>query len=126
MIKDDLIESDWSEEDRRAYERYSVEFYLCVYNRDTGILIGHVVDISLGGIQLLSEVLIADDDSIRLRMDVSLESGKKDIIEFEARKIWQAEDLNPGFYNTGFQFLDLSLAAVNSVQAIINEIDASL
>lgn len=126
MTSNELIENDWDEEERRAYERYSVEFYLCVYNRDTDALLGHVVDISLGGMQLLSETPIAGGELFRFRMDVSLESGRKEVVEFEARSIWQAEDLNPGFYNAGFQFQALSPAAMQSIQEIVEEIVASM
>jgi c-di-GMP-binding flagellar brake protein YcgR len=126
MMRDDLIENDWNEEERRAYERYSVEFYLCVYNRDTGALMGDVVDISLGGMQLLSETPIASGELFRFRMDASLESGKKEVFEFEGRSVWQTEDLNPGFYNAGFEFLALSPAAMQSIQAVIEEIVASM
>lgn len=59
-------------------------------------------------------------------MDVSLESGRKENVNFEAWRIWQSEDLNPGFYNAGFQFIDLSPGAVQSVRAIIDEISAGL
>ncbi|HHW78803.1 MAG TPA: PilZ domain-containing protein [Xanthomonadaceae bacterium] len=126
MTSNELIENDWDEEERRAYERYSVEFYLCVYNRDTDALLGHVVDISLGGMQLLSETPIAGGELFRFRMDVSLESGRKEVVEFEARNIWQAEDPNPGFYNAGFQFQALSPAAMQSIQEIVEEIVASM
>jgi c-di-GMP-binding flagellar brake protein YcgR len=120
------IEDDWALEDKRAYERYSVEFFLCVYHRDSDALVGHVVDLSLGGLQLLSETPIAGGEQFRFRMDVSLESGRKDNVEFEAWSIWQSEDLNPGFYNAGFQFLDLTPGATQSIAAIIAEITASL
>lgn len=126
MTTDDLIENDWDAEERRAYERYSVEFYICVYSHDTNALVGHVVDISLGGMQLLSEMPIASGKQFRFIMEASLESGRKERIEFEAQSVWQAEDLNPGFYNTGFQFLDLSPAAAQSVQAIAEEIVSSM
>ena len=126
MTTNDLIENDWNEEERRAYERYSVEFYLSVYDRKTNIFLGHVVDISLGGMQLLSETPIASGQLFRLRMDVSLESGRKEQIEFDAWSIWRTEDLNPGFYNAGFQFLDLSPTTGQSIQGVIDEIVADL
>lgn len=126
MATDDLIENDWDAEERRAYERYSVEFYICAYNRDTNALVGHVVDISLGGMQLLSEMPIASGKRFRFMMEASLESGRKESIEFEAQSVWQAEDLNPGFYNVGFEFLDLPPSAAQSVQAIVNEIISSM
>ena len=126
MSTNELIENDLDVEERRAYERYSVEFYLCVYNRDTDALMGHIVDISLGGIQLLSETPIANGEQFRFRMDVSLESGRKETIEVEAQSVWHDEDVNPGFFNTGFEFLNLSLCALKTIKATIKDIVGSL
>lgn len=126
MSAENLIDDDRDLEEKRAYERYSVEFYLSVYDRDAGALIGHVVDISLGGLQILSESPIGGGEQFRFRMDVSLESGRKENVDFEAWRIWQSEDLNPGFYSAGFQFIDLSPGAAQSVRAIIDEISAGL
>ncbi|HCK81156.1 MAG TPA: hypothetical protein DIC59_06785 [Candidatus Competibacteraceae bacterium] len=126
MSTNELIENDWDAEERRAYERYSVEFYLCVYNRDTDTLVGHIVDISLGGIQLLSETPIANGEQFRFRMDVSLESGRKETIDVEAQSVWHDEDVNPGLFNTGFEFLTLSPVALKTIKAIIKEIAGSV
>lgn len=126
MSAETVIEDDRNTEEKRAYERYSVEFYLSVYDPDTDALVGHVVDISLGGLQLLSETPIPAGEECRFRMEVSLESGRQETVEFTAWLIWQSEDLNPGFYNAGFQFIDLSPGATRSVQAIIDEITAGL
>lgn len=126
MNTETVIEDDRDTEEKRAYERYSVEFYLSVYDRETDALVGHVVDISLGGLQLLSEAPIPAGEDFRFRMEVSLESGRQETVEFEAWPVWQSEDLNPGFYNAGFQFTDLSPGAAQSVQAIIDEISADL
>jgi len=126
MNTETVIEDDRNTEEKRAYERYSVEFYLSVYDRETDALVGHVVDISLGGLQLLSEAPIPAGEDFRLRMEVSLESGRQETVEFEAWPIWQSEDLNPGFYSAGFQFVDLSPGAAQSVQAVIDEIVAGL
>lgn len=126
MPAKDLIDNDWDVEERRAYERYSVEFYLCIYNQDDGSLVGHVVDISLGGLQLLSEKPIGSGEEFRFRMEFSLESGRKESIAFEARNVWQDEDLNPGSYNVGFEFINLTPADQQLLEAAIQEIVDSL
>ena len=81
---------------------------------------------SLGGIQLLSETPIANGEQFRFRMDVSLESGRKETIEVEAQSVWHDEDVNPGFFNTGFEFLNLSPGALKTIKATIKDIVGSL
>ncbi|MGB2681985.1 MAG: PilZ domain-containing protein [Candidatus Competibacter sp.] len=126
MSTKNLIDNDWDVEERRAYERYSVEFYLCVYNQDDGSLVGHVVDISLGGLQLLSENPVASGEEFRFRMELSLESGRKESINFQARNVWQDEDVNLGSFNVGFEFIHLTPAAQQSLEAAIQEMTDSL
>lgn len=126
MSEKDLIDDDWGAEERRAYERYSVGFYLCVYNQDDGSLVGHIVDISLGGLQLLSEIPLPSGAEFRFRMELSLESGRKESIAFEARNVWQDEDINAGSYNVGFEFVNLTPATQQLLEAAIQDIVDSL
>ena len=126
MTTTDVIENDWSAEERRAYERYSVEFYWRVYDRDAGTLAGDVADISLGGIQLLSETAIPSGKRLHLRMEISLESGRKEQIDVEARSVWHSEALNPGMFTSGFEFLNVSPETAQRIQSVIDEIVDSM
>ena len=45
------------QEEKRRYERLSLESYLRVFRQDTDELIGHIMDISLGGMMLLNKEL---------------------------------------------------------------------
>lgn len=126
MSAKNLIDNDWDIEERRAYERYSIEFYLCVYSEEDGSLVGHVVDISLGGLQLLSENPIASGEEFRFRMELSLESGRKESIAFQARNVWQDEDLDAGAFSVGFEFINLTPATQALLEGAIQDIVDSL
>ncbi|MGB5065525.1 MAG: PilZ domain-containing protein [Candidatus Competibacter sp.] len=119
--QDWAIENDWSEEDRRQYERYSADFYLCVYKQHEEHLLGHVIDISLGGLKLLlgSEALRVGE-TMPLRMDTVLESGPRESVEFYARTVWSGQDENFEGYTAGLEFLDLSPQALKVMQDVIN------
>lgn len=120
--QDWIIDSDWSEQERRQYERYSTEFYLCVYEQNKTAPLGQVIDISLGGLQLISSEPIELKQHFNLVMDVSLESGLHEQAQFEAETVWSSEDDNDDLYNTGFQFLNLSSEALQALQRITNEL----
>lgn len=117
-----MIENDWSENERREYERYSVMFYLEVHDRESESPLGQILDISMGGLRLLSEKPIPVNARFHLVLDISLESGKKGKLPVEATSVWNQEDDNPGFYITGFQFSNLSPQATQFIQAIIDEL----
>ena len=118
--QDWAIENDWSEENRRQYERYSTDFYLCVYKQHEEDPLGHVIDIGLGGIKLLSGEALCVGDVMPLRMDAVLESGPRESVEFLARMVWSSQDEDSDGYIAGLEFLDLSPQALDIIQGIIN------
>lgn len=120
--QDWIIDSDWSEQDRRQYERYSTDFYLCVYQQNQTSPLGQVIDISLGGLQLISNDPIVIDQRFNLLMEVSLESGTHEKMWFEAESVWSREDDNSDSYNTGFQFLNLAPESLQALQRIADEL----
>lgn len=121
--QDWIIENDLDDQERRQYERYSTDFYLCVYEKDKTSPLGQVVDISLGGLQLVSSEPIPTNKHFDLWMDVSMESGRREQVVFTAKSVWGREDDdNDDSYNTGFQFLNLTPEALQSMQSIIDEL----
>jgi len=70
-MTDIAITNDWSNEERREYERYSVNFYLRVIDLDSDTLLGDVVDISLAGMRLVSEVPHPVDKTCHAKMEIA-------------------------------------------------------
>jgi c-di-GMP-binding flagellar brake protein YcgR len=116
------IDNDWSEAERREYERYGADFHLAVLEPNNDAPLGQLVDISMGGMRLLSERPIATGAQLELILDIALESGRAEKVALQAESVWGKEDDNPGFYQTGFRFLNLSRAATEAVEAIIQEL----
>lgn len=71
-MAESVMSNDWEGAERREYTRYSLDFYVRVYDARSGELLGDVVDISLGGMRLSSPAPIAVDKRFRLRMDLAL------------------------------------------------------
>lgn len=116
------IENDWSEAERREYERYSADFHLAVLEPDSDTQLGQVVDISMGGMRLLSDRPISPGARLDLILDIALESGRTEKVPVKAESVWAKEDDNPGYFQTGFKFLELSGPAKEAVEAIIQEL----
>ncbi|HAS51866.1 MAG TPA: hypothetical protein DCS21_09065, partial [Gammaproteobacteria bacterium] len=85
-------------------------------------LLGHVVDISLGGLRLIGSEALSIGEVIPLRMEASLESGRRESCELQGKTVWSGEDENPGWFTAGLEFLDLSA----STRKVLNEIIAEL
>ena len=54
--------------EKRKLNRRHLIYYLRVFDRDTSILIGHLVDITAEGIMLISEDPIETDNIFQLKM----------------------------------------------------------
>ena len=117
-----VIESDWSEQEKREYARYSVTFYLEAYDQRTEALLGHVVDISLGGIKVLSQQPIAVHQQLTLILKAALETGKQCQVKATAHCVWSREDDNQGYYLAGFKFFSLSKESKELINTIISEL----
>jgi c-di-GMP-binding flagellar brake protein YcgR len=119
-----IIDSSLNDEERRAYERYSANFYLCVHDQQSGELLGHVIDISLGGLKLLHQEPLATDihQPLCVRLAVALENGLHTHIDLTVRVVWSGTDDNGVDYNTGVQFTELTPHAQQALQMIIEEL----
>ena len=118
-----LNAKDWNEEERRKQERYTLKDHLRVIDRATNTLLGHVVDISAGGMKLLSDMPIANRREYRLLLEISFDGGRPAKLAMTARSTWTDKDVNPGLYNTGFYFLWLSPEARLGITQLIRYLE---
>ena len=115
------IAHDWSQEERRAYERYSVHFYLRVIALDSETLLGNVVDISLAGMRLVSDTPLPVGTTCRVRMDIALGKDYEEQLVFVTTSMWVHADVTPGLYESGWRNT-LSPEACRSMQRLLDQI----
>jgi c-di-GMP-binding flagellar brake protein YcgR len=94
----------------RLHARRKLYYYLEVINRDTETVIGRLVDIHVGGMLLIGERQLATGQHLNLRVligDDLLETmyGKLDV---KVRVQWSKQDINPDYFVTGMQFLEIT------------------
>jgi hypothetical protein len=95
-------------QEKRKYQRRHLIYYLRVFDRNTVNLIGHLVDITAEGVMVISENPIEVGKTFQMRMILPKEFFGKEQITFDAVSRWCDKDINPSFYDTGFQVNDLS------------------
>ena len=87
----------------RGLKRRHLIYYLEVYDDLTGILLGHLVDITTEGIKLVSKAPIEKGKIFRLRMQLPEDYFDEKVLRFEATSQWSSNDVNPDFFDTGFR-----------------------
>ena len=94
--------------EKRQLKRRHLIYYLRVFDRTTDQLIGYLVDITTGGLKLMSEEPLDINKTLQLRMELPVETSHKFInkpVTFDAVSLRSDVDVNPQFYITGFKIL---------------------
>jgi hypothetical protein len=105
--------------ERRRVKRKYLLFYTRIFDGGTDALLGHLIDITPQGAMLISEKPLPVDADIRLRMELSPDVAAVPYVEFDAHSIWCRPDVNPLFYNTGFELRGVTAEQAEIIEHII-------
>ncbi len=87
---------------KRDMKRHYLIYYLRVFNRENGEVIGHLVDITAKGIMIMRDSPIEIGKIYDMRIRWRNASGKLQIADFGGVCRWCRPDMNPDFYGAGF------------------------
>jgi hypothetical protein len=94
----------------RRLKRRHLFFYLRVFDKENGDLIGQVIDVTTEGMQLISEFEL--EKNKKYLCEMTLPNLKKDSesfkIIFNAKCLWSKKDSNPNFFLSGYKIKDIS------------------
>lgn len=105
-------------EERRQLKRQHIMFYSRVFDRQTGVFLGYLGNLTPDGAMIISEEALEIEKIYQLRIDLPEDMYAKSLLNLTARSVWCKEDIDPNFYNVGF-----SMEGVDDEDvAIINQI----
>lgn len=115
-------------EDRRNIKRWSLLLFLPVYERPSGAMLGHIADITTGGLMLFSQDILdlGKEFSIEIRVNDLKEAllhqagDPENDIHLAARSRWVAP--NPGLNRTGLMFTDVSDEAQLAINRVVEHV----
>lgn len=103
----------------RRLKRRHLIYYLRVFNRETDQLLGHLVDITEEGLMLISEHPIEMGITFQMRMLLPSNIGGMESWEFDAISRWCRKDINPDFFDSGFQLNDTDVKDLTVIRNLI-------
>ncbi|MFZ5765891.1 MAG: PilZ domain-containing protein [Thermodesulfobacteriota bacterium] len=106
----------------RVLKRHHLIYYLEVYDLETGALLGHLVDITTRGIKLVSKQKIPLNTTFILKLMLPEGYFQEQEIHFEGKSLWSSNDINPDFFDTGFEVTSLSLEERKIMRKLIEQI----
>ena len=96
-------------DERRKLDRKYLIVYSRVFERNLGKMLGYLGDLSLSGAMIISEQAQTVDSVLPLRFDLpDLQLFSIGQLDITARIAHCEPDINPAFYNIGFEFLDVT------------------
>jgi hypothetical protein len=107
--------------DRRAIKRRHLIYYLRVWQVDENIALGHVVDINTEGMMLISDKPVSTGEEMHLELRLPDAEGELKPLRFKAICRWSDNDINSAFYDSGFEFIDKSEKALETLTKLIEE-----
>ncbi|MFM9888145.1 MAG: PilZ domain-containing protein [Burkholderiales bacterium] len=122
LASNPVISSDLRPDERRAYERYLVDFFIRIIDERDGTILGDVVDISLGGMKLMSEAHLPSGGTYTVRLDLAMESGFKRQVSFAATSAWAKPSEDGKHFYIGLQYLRPTAEFLQVVHHIIAEL----
>jgi hypothetical protein len=107
-------------ERRKAKRKYMV-FFGRVSDRNTAQVLGNVADITSAGAMVISGHPLALDQEYQMRLDLPEHIFGIDHLDFDARSIWGAPDIDPTYFNTGFEIINITPEKSVVIEKIIQE-----
>ncbi len=92
-------------QERRKLSRKYLVIYSRVFDRDNGKILGYLSDLSSKGAMIISDDPLTVNTALSLRFDLpDPEHFGSDHIVMGVRVAWCSPDIDPAFWNIGFEF----------------------
>ena len=107
--------------ERRKLKRRHIVFYSRVFDRNSGVLLGHLMDITTEGLMLICDSPLETGKTYPIRMDLPEDTRDKPYLSFDATCLWNRPDVNPAFFNAGFKVLNMTHEDMDLIENMIDE-----
>ncbi len=107
--------------ERRKYPRKDLLLFANVYDSKSQKIIGTLLNITLEGAMVLSEHRIDADNLMELHIKLPDNFVQKNELIFTANSRWCGPDINPEFFDVGYQFANVSEEDARIIVAIIEK-----
>ncbi len=108
--------------ENRSDKRRSLIYYLKVTDIENDVLLGHLCDLTVGGMKLIGETAVQKGETFTIKINVPERLHRDENITLEAECRWSQRDLNPRFYASGFLFHNVDDLSVYKIKRVIDEL----
>jgi hypothetical protein len=107
-------------DERRKIPRKYLMVYSRVFDRQTGKILGYLSDLNPIGAMVISDDPMVEGTTVALRFDLPDPLHfSTDHLNLSARVAWCQPDIDPAFYNIGFQFGEVTEEQLKIIEEMI-------
>jgi hypothetical protein len=107
-------------QERRKISRKYLAIYSRVFERTTGQVLGYLSDLTRDGAMVISDSSMADNQNVSLRFDLpDPDLFSVDHLNIDAHIKWCRPDIDPAFYNIGFEFREIDPEQIKIIDEMI-------
>jgi hypothetical protein len=107
--------------ERRQLKRQHIMFYSRVFDRQTGVFVGYLGNLTAKGAMVISEEPLDTNQNFLLRIDLPEDIYQKQLLNLTARSVWCQRDIDPNFYNVGFELSGVSQEDIRIIDQIVKD-----
>ena len=108
-------------QDRRKLKRKYLVFFGRVFDRQSAQMLGNVADLTPEGVMIISGRPLEVDKDYQLRLDLPEHIFAIDHLDLSGKSVWCQPDIDPAYFNTGFQLADVTPEEAEIIERIVKE-----
>ena len=109
-------------ENQRALKRHYLIYYLRVFDRQTGAVLGHLVDVTPKGVMIMRDSPLEVGRAYSMRIRWRDSAGRLRVVDFEGVCRWCRRDVNPDFYGAGLVIETPAAEGMESMMQLIGDL----
>lgn len=90
-------------DERRSEDRKYLNYFSRVVDRDSGAMLGYLVDMTTGGALLVGNIPLAPNTPLHLRIDLPEGVFNREQLDLDVTAVWCQPDGDPELYRTGLR-----------------------
>ena len=110
-------------EDNRKMVRREIMFYSRVFDRKTGKHLGLLGNLTTDGLMIISEEPVEVETQFELRIELPEDIYPKNDINLSGESLWCDSDIDPKFFNVGFQILAICQQDLELIDIVVKEFE---
>lgn len=109
-------------DERRKEWRRHLYYYSRVFDEQTHELAGRLVDITTGGMMVISEKPAQKDAVYKFKVVLPEPIEGQKSLELEAKSKWSRQTTYQDLYDNGFQIVNISLKNIDTLNRLVSQV----